>query len=90
VANALATRGTIGEQLAAQSDLVRAASGSEQLAQARYQRGVDTYLNALVAQRTLYSAQQTLVSTRLSELQSRVTLYRVLGGGLAGEVPPAS
>ena len=90
VADALATRGTIGEQLAAQRDLVSAAAGSERLATARYQRGVDSYLNALVAQRTLYSAQQTLVATRLSELQSRVTLYRVLGGGLAGEVPPAS
>jgi multidrug efflux system outer membrane protein len=66
------------------------ADGSERLSTARYQCGVDTYLNALVAQRTLYSAQQTLVGTRLSELQSRVTLYRVLGGGPAGEVPPAS
>jgi multidrug efflux system outer membrane protein len=90
VADALATRGTIAEQLAAQRDLVRAAASSEQLATARYQRGVDTYLDALVAQRTLYSAQQSLVTTRLSALQSRVTLYRVLGGGLAGEAPPAS
>ncbi|MGC3987729.1 MAG: efflux transporter outer membrane subunit [Pseudorhodoferax sp.] len=90
VANALATRGTIGEQLAAQRDLVSAAADSERLSTARYQRGVDTYLNALTAQRTLYSARLNLVTTRLGELQSRVTLYRVLGGGLAGEVPPAS
>ncbi|SEB25634.1 efflux transporter outer membrane subunit [Variovorax sp. YR216] len=81
VADALATRGTIGEQLSAQQDLVRASQESYTLAEARYTRGVDTYLAALVAQRTLYSAQQTLLTTRLNTLQSGVTLYRVLGGG---------
>ena len=48
----------------------------------RYQKGVDTYLNALLAQRALYSAEQTLINVRLEELGNRVTLYRVLGGGL--------
>ena len=62
--------------------LVDAAQASYQLASDRYAKGVDTFLNALVAQRTLYSAQQTLASTQLTALTNRVTLYKVLGGGL--------
>src|SRR5262249_2733057 len=82
VADALATRGTIDEQLAAQADLVDAANRGFQLAQARYKAGVDTFLTTLVSQRALYAAQNSLVSTQLAALGSRVTLYRVLGGGL--------
>lgn len=81
VADALAVRGTIQEQLSAQSALVDAASESYRLADARYNKGVDTFLNALDSQRILYSAQKTFVSTRLTELENTVTLYRVLGGG---------
>jgi len=82
VADALATRGTIDEQLAAQVDLVEAASRGFQLAQARYKAGVDTFLTTLVSQRALYAAKNSLVATQLAALGSRVTLYRVLGGGL--------
>jgi multidrug efflux system outer membrane protein len=85
VADALARRGTMAEQLSAQTALLDAAQDSHRLAEARYAKGVDTYLNALDAQRTLYSAEQTLVSTRLTALNNQVTLYRVLGGGLATE-----
>jgi len=81
VADALAVRGTIEEQLSAHSALVDAASASYRLADARYSKGADTFLNALDSQRTLYSAQKTLVSTRLTALENTVTLYRVLGGG---------
>lgn len=83
VADALARRGTMDEQLAADRALVTAAAASYRLAEARYEEGVDTYLNALDAQRTLYSAQSTLVQDRLTALDNRVTLYKVLGGGLA-------
>jgi multidrug efflux system outer membrane protein len=82
VADALATRGTIQEQLDAQAALVDAAADSYQLAEARYTKGVDTFLNALDAQRTLYSAEKALVSARLTASDNVVTLYRVLGGGL--------
>jgi multidrug efflux system outer membrane protein len=71
------------EQLDSQSALVDAASVSYRLADARYSKGVDSFLNALDSQRTLYSAEKTLVSTRLTALENVVTLYRVLGGGLA-------
>ena len=83
VADALAIRGTVQEQLDARAALVEAAEESYRLADARYSRGVDTFLNALDSQRTLYSAEQALVTTRLTALDNQVRLYRVLGGGLA-------
>jgi multidrug efflux system outer membrane protein len=83
VANALAVRGTMKGQLDSQSALVDAASVSYRLADARYSKGVDSFLNALDSQRTLYSAEKKLVSTRLTALENVVTLYRVLGGGVA-------
>jgi multidrug efflux system outer membrane protein len=83
-ADALARRGTMTEQLAAQTDLVTAAQDSYRLADARYTKGVDTFLTALTAQRTLYSAQQTLIATQLTALENQITLYKVLGGGVVG------
>jgi multidrug efflux system outer membrane protein len=83
VADALAVRGTISERIDAQSALVAASSESYTLAEARYSRGVDTFLNSLDSQRTLYSAEQGLVTTRLAAMNNSITLYRVLGGGLA-------
>lgn len=82
VADALAQRGTIGEQLAAQTALQDAAAASLRLSDLRYRVGVDPFLTVLDAQRTLYSAQQTLVMTRLIEQSNMVELYRSLGGGL--------
>lgn len=82
VADALATRGTIDDQLAAQVALVEAASKGYELAQARYKAGVDTFLATLVSQRALYAARNSLAATQLAALGSRVTLYRVLGGGV--------
>lgn len=82
VADALAQRGTIDEQVAAQVALSDAAHHALVLANARYERGADSYLNVLIAQRTYYAAQQTLVSARLAKSLNLVTLYGVLGGGL--------
>ncbi|MHB1348605.1 MAG: AdeC/AdeK/OprM family multidrug efflux complex outer membrane factor [Desulfobulbaceae bacterium] len=81
VADALAQRGTIEEQLAAQQSLTDATAASYQLSQTRYEKGVDSYLTVLDAQRSLYGAQQGLIATRLTRLLNQVTLYKVLGGG---------
>ncbi|MBV9842384.1 MAG: efflux transporter outer membrane subunit [Sphingomonadaceae bacterium] len=80
VADALARRGTIDAQLAAQQALTNSARLSLNLAQARYQGGIDPYLNYLDAERTLYTAQQSLAATKLIQAENLVTLYRVLGG----------
>ena len=82
VADALARRGTIDAQLAAERALSTAAAGNLRLSTARYERGADTYLNELVAQRTLYSAQQSLIATQLTLATNLVTLYTALGGGV--------
>ena len=82
VADALATRATIEEQLAAQVALVEASTKSFELAQARYKAGVDTFLTTLVSERALYTAKNSLLATQLAALGNRVTLYRVMGGGL--------
>ena len=83
VADALAQSGTIDEQLAAQQSLADTNAESVRLSQARYDKGVDSYLAVLVSQRALYVAQQGLISARLSRLDNLATLYKALGGGAA-------
>ena len=81
VADALATRGTVDEQLAAQQSLVDASSETYRLSNARYTKGIDNFLGVLVAQRSLYAAQLRLINIRLTRLANQVRLYAVLGGG---------
>ena len=81
VADALAQYGTLGDQMEAQQSLTDATAVSYRLSQARYEKGIASYLNVLDSQRSLYSAQQGLISVRLSRLVNLVTLYKVLGGG---------
>ena len=68
-------------QIAAQQSLVDALATTYRLANARYTKGIDNYLSVLVAQRSLYAAQQVLISLRLAGISNRVNLYKVLGGG---------
>jgi len=81
VADALAQRGTIDEQVAAQQSLTDATSDSYRLSTARYDKGIDNYLNVLFSQRSLYDAQQALITVQLARLSNMVTFYQVLGGG---------
>lgn len=81
VADGLAAKGTYGEQLQAQSDLVQASQEYFDMAQQRYDEGVDNYLTLLDAQRQLLSSRQKLLSDRLLQLDSQVQLYKALGGG---------
>lgn len=81
VSDALAGTATYQAQIEAETDLVDAAKRSLDLAQLRYDSGVDSFLQVHDAERTLYGAQQELVATRLEELLNRVALYKALGGG---------
>ena len=80
VNDALATRATINEQINKQKELVDAVSKSYNLALGAYKVGTGTYLNVLISQRTLYSAQQNLISKYQEDLTNRVSLYKTLGG----------
>jgi multidrug efflux system outer membrane protein len=80
-------RGTIERQLDAQQRLVAAAQTGERIARARYDSGADSYLNLLIAQRSLFATQQSLVAVELLRAQNVVALYAALGGGLDAERP---
>lgn len=81
VADALAKRGALGEQAEAQQSLVDATAEAYRLSKTRYEKGTDIYLNVLDAQRSLYAAQQGLISIHLAQLSNQARLYSVLGGG---------
>lgn len=88
VADALAVRGTVAEQVAAQQSLVNAFGDTYRLAQSRFDKGIDGYLGVLDAQRSMFAAQQALVFLRLQKLANDVQLYAVLGGGWESNRPP--
>jgi multidrug efflux system outer membrane protein len=81
--DALVLRATLAEQRDAEAALVRALEETYRLSEARYKAGIDGYLGVLVAQRSLFLAQQGLVGVRLAEQQNLVNLYKVLGGGVS-------
>ncbi|HPW13910.1 MAG TPA: efflux transporter outer membrane subunit [Thermomonas sp.] len=81
VADALAGRATLGEQLRAQQAQAAAEQVRTKLADLRYRNGASSYLDVLDAQRSLFTAQQAVVQAQAAERQNRVTLYKVLGGG---------
>jgi multidrug efflux system outer membrane protein len=89
VSDALARRGTIHDQMDAQTALTDAAYDAYMLEDARYREGIDPFLNSLTTQRTLYAARRTLASTRLLQAQNLVTLYRTLGGDQLIDAKPA-
>jgi NodT family efflux transporter outer membrane factor (OMF) lipoprotein len=80
VADALATRDSLAERLAAQQAQVDAAERSLRLAEQSYRLGRASQLELLDAQRTLTTAQQGQVTLRQTEQVNRVTLLRALGG----------
>jgi multidrug efflux system outer membrane protein len=81
VADALAAKKFLDEQLADETALVKAEQRRYDLADVRYRNGVDNYLAVLLAQQDLYTAQQSLIATQFSRLSNLVTLYQALGGG---------
>ena len=90
VSDALAGRATYAEQLRAAQAQASAEAVRYKLADLRYQNGVASQLDQLDAQRSLFAARQAVVQTRLAQLQSQVTLYKVLGGGWKDEAVAAS
>lgn len=81
VADALAGRTTLGEQLTAQKAQATAQANAFRLADLRYRNGVANYLDVLDAQRALFSTQQAVTQTALLQRQNQVVLYKALGGG---------
>lgn len=87
VADALAVRGTAHRQVEAQQAVVDSARKIYELSNKRYANGIDSYLGVLDAQRSLYGAQQALITLRLTKLANEIKLYAALGGGVAESAP---
>jgi multidrug efflux system outer membrane protein len=82
VSDALVARGTLDEEIDAQRALQEAQAERLKLSELRYKSGVASSLAVLDAQRELFTAQQSLVQSRLQRLTNAIDLYRSLGGGL--------
>ena len=60
---------------------VAAAQKAYDLEKARYETGLDPYLNLLTTQTALLSTQQTLVNSQIQQMTDAVLLVEALGGG---------
>jgi multidrug efflux system outer membrane protein len=89
VADALAGRDTLVDELRAQRATAEAESVRFRLSDLRYRNGTASALDLLDAQRSLFAARLAEVQTHLLQLQNRVTLYKALGGGWANRQSPA-
>ena len=81
VSNALVQYRRVREIRTQQELLVSSLQDASRLAHLRYEGGVDTLLNALLADTSLFNAELNLAQTKRNELLSLVQLYRALGGG---------
>lgn len=81
VADSLVQREYIVEQLDAETQRYLAAKQTFTLAEHRYNVGIDNMLTLLDAQRTLYTAEQSYINTRLLREGNALTIYKAIGGG---------
>lgn len=89
VSDALAVQGTIAERTRAAAANTAAAADTATLTDARYKGGVDSFLASLDAQRSLYAARRSEIATQLLLVQTRIALFRALGGDSgAGSTTP--
>lgn len=82
VADALAGRRHLAEQVDAQERNVVAQRRLSELARQRYLEGVVSYLEVLDAERNLFAAEQALLQLRSAQTANLVSLYVALGGGV--------
>jgi len=88
VADALARRGTMNDEIAARQRDQSAAADNYVLTEARYRAGIDPFLTVLVAQRSYYTAQQQMVQTKLTAAQNIVEIYQSIGGDTLLQTTP--
>ncbi|MDR2141112.1 MAG: efflux transporter outer membrane subunit [Deltaproteobacteria bacterium] len=81
VAEALAARPRLAEELSAQRQYLAAQKRVLALATDRYQNGVISYLETLSAQRDVLEAEMTAINMRKNQILNDIQLYLALGGG---------
>ncbi|MGA3126038.1 MAG: efflux transporter outer membrane subunit [Candidatus Korobacteraceae bacterium] len=84
----IASLRVLSQQISRQQAAVEAAQRYLDIATARYQTGLDPYLNVMSAEITLLSDQQTELTLRISEMTAAVQLIQALGGGWQGAQLP--
>jgi NodT family efflux transporter outer membrane factor (OMF) lipoprotein len=77
----LAALRILSRELQQQDTAVKSAERTLALAIHRYDVGIDSYLNVIVAQTALLNNQQTAVNLRTQQMTSSVQLILTLGGG---------
>lgn len=93
VADVLADRATLDQQLDSQYKLQDNFDQTYQIAQARFRAGLSNYLDVLDAERSKFAAQQSILDLELAKVNSQIELYQVLGGGanlMEGTVIPVA
>ncbi|WP_159818999.1 efflux transporter outer membrane subunit [Colwellia sp. 20A7] len=81
VSDALTDREGYMQQLSALEELYNSNQVSFTLSEARFEKGADSYLQVLDAQRNWYSAGQQLISGKQAYIISQISLYKAVGGG---------
>jgi NodT family efflux transporter outer membrane factor (OMF) lipoprotein len=71
----------LSQEVVKQKQAVQSAETQLTLQMARYETGIDPYLNVVIAQTTLLGNRQNLVTAQISEMTSAVQLILALGGG---------
>ncbi len=81
VEDGLAEVRILSKEIQQQQQAVNLSQTYLKLEQARYENGVDPYVDVLIAQITLLSNQQTLNSLQVEQMAYAVALVEALGGG---------
>jgi NodT family efflux transporter outer membrane factor (OMF) lipoprotein len=81
VEDSLAEVRILSKQIKEEQQAVDSAQTFLKLEQARYETGVDPYIDVLIAQTTVLSDQQILNNLQVQEMTSAVALVEALGGG---------
>jgi len=81
IADLLAARSQLAEQLAAQQANVMVQGRRLKIVDARYKAGVSSHLELLDAQREDFAAQQSALAARRQWLSTAASFYKALGGG---------
>jgi NodT family efflux transporter outer membrane factor (OMF) lipoprotein len=89
VEDGLAALRILSQEQGEQDEAVQAAANTLAIATHRYDLGIDSYLNVIVAQMTLLGNEQTAVNLRVQLMTSSVQLIVALGGGWDGWQMPA-
>jgi NodT family efflux transporter outer membrane factor (OMF) lipoprotein len=71
----------LSQQIKQQQEAEQSAELFVKLETARYETGIDPYIDVVTAQTTLLSDQQTLTSIRIQQMTASVQLIEALGGG---------